>query len=175
VTLDISVNQQRLVQAFLRFSSRACAKANERPGGQVARDILAGLFADAIRAAGPSATRSTASRPPWSPSPSYSPRSANDVAPQRRAAIAANSELQERELLKRARLASAIADALRARGADDTTARLAAEMGVLAFSTAYARWAAPDNRQPFNQIARAALRDLQARATTLGTNTDVRA
>ena len=123
MTLDISVNQQRLVQAFLRFSSRACAKANERPGGQVARDILAGLFADAIRAAGPSATRSTASRPPWSPSPSYSPRSANDVAPQRRAAIAANSELQERELLKRARLASAIADALRARRADDTTAR----------------------------------------------------
>jgi hypothetical protein len=109
------------VQAFLRFSSRACAKANERPGGQVARDILAGLFADAIRAAGPSATRSTASRPPWSLSPSYSPRSANDVAPQRRAAIAANSELQERELLKRARLASAIADALRARRADDTT------------------------------------------------------
>lgn len=78
-------------------------------------------------------------------------------------------------MLKRARLASAIADALRARRADDTTARLAAEMGVLAFSTAYARWAAPDNRQPFNQIARAALRDLQARATTLGTNTDIRA
>lgn len=30
----------------------------------------------------------------------------------------------------------------RARVAGDTTARLAAEMGVLAFSTAYARWAA---------------------------------
>jgi hypothetical protein len=48
-------------------------------------------------------------------------------------------------------------------------------MGVLAFSTAYARWAAPDNRQPFAQIAHAALRDLQARATTLGTDSDVRA
>jgi uncharacterized protein (DUF2336 family) len=83
--------------------------------------------------------------------------------------------LQERQLLKRARLASAMADALRVRGADDTTARLAAEMGVLAFSTAYARWAAPENRQPFTEIAHAALRDLQARATTLGTDTDVRA
>jgi hypothetical protein len=40
---------------------------------------------------------------------------------------------------------------------------------VLAFSTAYGRWAAPDNRgQPFAEIARAALRDLQARVVTLG-------
>jgi hypothetical protein len=48
-------------------------------------------------------------------------------------------------------------------------------MGVLAFSTAYARWAAPENRRPFIEIAHAALRDLQARATTLGADTDVRA
>ena len=51
--------------------------------------------------------------------------------------------MQERELLKRARFASAMAEALRVGGAGDTTARLAAEMGVLAFSAAYARWAAP--------------------------------
>jgi uncharacterized protein (DUF2336 family) len=86
----------------------------------------------------------------------------------------ANSELQERELLKRARLAATMADALRARGTDDTTARLAAEMGMLAFSTAYARWAAPENRRPFAEIAHAALADLQARAATLGTNTGMR-
>ncbi len=82
--------------------------------------------------------------------------------------------MQERELLKRATCGSAMADALRARGTDDTTARLAAEVGVLAFSTAYARWAAPGNRQPFIEIAHAALRDLQARATTLGADADVR-
>ena len=68
-----------------------------------------------------------------------------------------------------------MADALRARGADDVAARLAAEMGVLAFNTAFARWAAPDNRQPYTEIARAALRDLQVRATTLGTDAHVRA
>ena len=68
-----------------------------------------------------------------------------------------------------------MADALRVRGADDTTARLAAEMGVLAFGTAYARWAAPENRRPFIEIVRAALRDLQARASTLGADADVRA
>ena len=89
--------------------------------------------------------------------------------------IAANSELQERELLKRARLGSVMADALRARGADDTTARLAAQIGVLAFSTAYARWAAPGNRQPFTEIAHGALRDLQARATALGADAGARA
>jgi uncharacterized protein (DUF2336 family) len=88
--------------------------------------------------------------------------------------VAANSELQERELLKRARLALAMADALRERGADDTTAPLAAEMGVLAFSTAHARWAAPENRQPYTEIAHAALRELQARATTLGTDAAIR-
>jgi hypothetical protein len=89
--------------------------------------------------------------------------------------IAANSELQERELLKRARPAAAMADALRARGASDVAARLAAEVGVLASGTAYARWAAPDNRQPFTEIAHASLRDLQASAATLGTDADVRA
>ncbi|WP_248963173.1 hypothetical protein [Sphaerisporangium perillae] len=68
-----------------------------------------------------------------------------------------------------------MADALRARGADDTTARLAAEMGVLALTTAFARWAEPDNRQPYTEIAHAVLRDLQACATPLGTDADGRA
>jgi hypothetical protein len=61
-----------------------------------------------------------------------------------------------------------MADALVARGTDDTTARLAAQPGVLAFSTACARWAAAENRQPFGEIAPAALLDLQARAAALG-------
>jgi hypothetical protein len=51
-----------------------------------------------------------------------------------------------------------MADALRARGADDTTARLAAEMGVLALTTAFARWAKPDNRRPYTEIAHAVRR-----------------
>jgi AcrR family transcriptional regulator len=141
-------------------------------GGQ---DMLTELFSDAVRTAPPSATTvGCLAAALESAAAAFTP-DRHDLAPQRRAVIAANSELQERELLKRARLASAMADALRVRGADDTTARLAAEMGVLAFSTAYARWAAPDNRQPFAQIAHAALRDLQARATTLGTDSDVRA
>lgn len=139
-------------------------------GGQ---DLLAALFSDAIRAAPPSATTIDCLAAALETAAVAFTPDRHDLAPQRRAVIAANSELQERELLKRARFASAMAGALRLRAADDTTARLAAEMGVLAFSTAYARWAAPDNQQPFTEIARAALRDLQDRARTLGTGTNV--
>ena len=140
-------------------------------GGQ---DMLAELFSDAIRTAPPAATTADCLAAALeSVAVAFTP-DRRDLAPQRRAVIAANSELQERELLKRARLAATMADALRARGTDDTTARLAAEMGMLAFSTAYARWAAPENRRPFAEIAHAALADLQARAATLGANTGMR-
>jgi AcrR family transcriptional regulator len=141
-------------------------------GGQ---DMLAELFSEAIRTAPATATTAeclaaalTAAAVAFTPD-------RHDLAPQRQAVIAANSELEERQLLRRARLASVMAGALRARGADDVAARLAAEVGVLAFSTAYARWAAPENCQPFTEIAHAALRDLQAQAATLGANAAVRA
>ena len=141
-------------------------------GGQ---DMLAELISDAIRAAPPSATTADCLAAALQAVAAAFTPDRHDLAPQRRAVIAANSELQERELLKRARLASAMAEALRARGADEPTARLASEVGVLAFSTAYARWAAPDSQQPFPEIAAAALRDLQARAATLGADAGVRA
>jgi AcrR family transcriptional regulator len=134
-------------------------------GGQ---DLLSGLFADAIRAAPPAASTADCLDAALQAAAAAFTPDRHDLAPQRQAVIAAHSELQERQLLKRARLASAMAEALCARGADDTTARLAAQVGVLAFSTAYARWAAPENQQPFTEIAHAALRDLRARATVLG-------
>jgi AcrR family transcriptional regulator len=141
-------------------------------GGQ---DMLIELFGDAIRTAPPSATTGDCLAAALnSVAVAFTPER-QALAPQRRAVIAANSELQERQLLKRARLASAMADALRSRGADDTTARLAADVGVLAFSTAYERWAAPENRQPFSEIALGAVRDLQIRASALGADADARA
>jgi hypothetical protein len=99
-----------------------CSRSAEAAAAADSQDILAGLFADAIEAAGPWATTvDCLAATLESVTVVFTPER-HDVAPQRRAAIAANSELQERELLKRARLASAIADALRARRADDTTA-----------------------------------------------------
>jgi AcrR family transcriptional regulator len=139
-------------------------------GGQ---DRLAGLFSDAIRAAPPAAsTLQCLAAALESATGGFTPER-HDLAPQRQAVIAAHSDLQERQLLKHARLAAAIAEALRARGTDDTTAGLAGEIGVLAFGTTYARWAAPDNQQPFIQIAHAVLRDLQASATTLSTDAEI--
>ncbi|MDH6705293.1 AcrR family transcriptional regulator [Kitasatospora sp. MAA19] len=141
-------------------------------GGQ---DMLAQRFSDAIRASAPTATIAACLAAALdSAAPAFTPER-HDLALQRRALIAATCELRERELLKRAGLSSAIADALRARGADDTTAHLASELGVLAFSTAFARWAEPENRQPYTEIAHTALRDLQARAAALGAEPDVRA
>ena len=141
-------------------------------GGQ---DMLAGLFSEAIRTAPPAASIAECLAAALAAVAVAFTPDRHDLAPLRQAVIAANSELEERQLLKRARLASVMAEALRARGADDFAARLAAEVGVLAFSTAYARWATPENRQPFTEIAHAALRDLQARAATLGAEAAARA
>jgi len=100
-----------------------------------------------------SGCRPTPSSPPpatprrWrrSPPPStlWAPCSTPDRHPfasRRQAVIAANSELQEREALKRAGLASAMTEALRQRGVSEPAASLAAELGLLAFRTAFARW-----------------------------------
>ena len=140
-------------------------------GGQ---DMLVQLFGDAIRSAPAAATTAECLAAALEAAAVAFTPERRDLAPQRRAVIAANSELQERELLKRARLASAMTEALRGRGADEATARLAAEVGVLAFSTAYARWAAPDNLTSFAEIANAALRELQTSAAGLAGRTPSR-
>jgi AcrR family transcriptional regulator len=138
-------------------------------GGQ---DMLTEGFVTAIRTAPPAATTADCLAAALESAAFAFTPDRHDLAPRRRAVIAANSELQERELLKRAHLGGAMADALRARGVDETTARLAAEVGVLAFSTAYARWAAPENGRPFTEIAHEALRDLRSRAASLAADAD---
>jgi AcrR family transcriptional regulator len=63
-----------------------------------------------------------------------------DLGPRLQAAIAASTELQERDALKTVSLAAAMTTALLARGVDEPMAHLASEMGVLAFKRGYARW-----------------------------------
>ena len=133
-------------------------------GGQ---DMLMELFTGAIQAAPPTATPADCLAEALAAAAVAFTPERHDLAPRRQAVIAAHSELQERELLKRARLAAAMAEALHARGTEDVTARLAAQLGVLAFSTSYARWADPGNQRPFTEIARATLSDLQVRAASL--------
>ena len=95
------------------------------------------------------------------------PAERREFGPQRQAVIAANPELQEREALKRAGFAAAMAEALKARGTEDIPASLAAEIGVLALSRAYARWADPADELEFAELAREALAELQAAGAAL--------
>ncbi len=76
--------------------------------------------------------------------------------------IAAHPELQERELIKMAKLAGAMADALRARGVPDPSASLAAEAGTAVFRIAFERWVQADSDADLGALMQAALADLKA-------------
>jgi AcrR family transcriptional regulator len=80
----------------------------------------------------------------------------------RQTVIAANAELQERELIKLASLASALADTLRRRGVRDPAASLAAEAGIAVFRIAFERWINPTNQHDFPQLIRESLDELKA-------------
>jgi AcrR family transcriptional regulator len=70
----------------------------------------------------------------------------------RQRVITSSDELRERELIKMANLASAIADALRQRGAEELTATLVAQAGVAVFSTAFQRWTAEQPPPDFRAL-----------------------
>jgi AcrR family transcriptional regulator len=130
-------------------------------------DVLAGLFADGIRAAAPDATLTECLQAALAAAGVAMTQRQRAKAAQRVRVLATNSEVQERGLLKHARIARSISAALRMRGADELTARLGAEVGLLAFSIAVERWLAADQDEPFPLHAAAALRDLQARLAEL--------
>jgi AcrR family transcriptional regulator len=130
-------------------------------------DVLSGLFADAIRAASPDATFVECLQAALAATEVVMTPHRRVTAARRVLVVAANSELQERGLLKHARIANSITAALRERGAAELTARLGAELGMLAFSVALGRWMEANDDEPFPPFAAAALSDLQVRAAEL--------
>jgi AcrR family transcriptional regulator len=80
--------------------------------------------------------------------------------------IASSPELRERELIKAASLAAAMARALRARGLGDTAATLAAHMGITIMHVAFEQWVDDPDKTPFQRIARDALAQLHEIAST---------
>jgi AcrR family transcriptional regulator len=66
--------------------------------------------------------------------------------------VAANPELQERELIKLAKLADALAAALRGRGIADPAAELAAQTGVTIFHSAFGRWVQQDDPEALRPL-----------------------
>jgi AcrR family transcriptional regulator len=89
-------------------------------------------------------------------------RRGREFARQRQTVIAANPELQERELIKFASLASAIADALRRRGVGDPAASLTAEAGIAVFKVAFERWLNHSEQRGFPRLIRESLDELKA-------------
>ncbi|PSM42461.1 TetR family transcriptional regulator [Streptomyces dioscori] len=93
-----------------------------------------------------------------------------ELAPRLKAAVAASTELQERDVLKSVSLAAAMAAALTARGVPGPTAALAGELGMLAFKRGFAEWSEGD-RDAEDELAGhtlAALDELRAASATLG-------
>ncbi len=81
---------------------------------------------------------------------------------QRQKIIAASAELQERELIKLASLASALAGALRQRGVSEPAASLAGEASIAVFRIAFERWINKTDRQDLPRLIRESLNELSA-------------
>ena len=79
----------------------------------------------------------------------------------RDAVVSANAELRERELIKLAAFASAVAAALRDRGVPEPAASLAAETGVAVFKVAFARWASEPGQPDLPGTFREAMAELR--------------
>jgi AcrR family transcriptional regulator len=93
-----------------------------------------------------------------------------ELGPRLKAAVAASTELQERDALKSVGLAAAMTAALVARGVPDVTAQLASELGVLAFKRGYAHWSEIEGGDDSGlaEHALAALKELRAATVSLG-------
>jgi AcrR family transcriptional regulator len=85
-----------------------------------------------------------------------------ELAHQRQAIIASSAELRERELIKLASLAAALAEALRRRGVEDPVASLTAEAGIAVFKVAFERYVEETNQQDLPQLIRESLDELKA-------------
>jgi hypothetical protein len=79
----------------------------------------------------------------------------------RHAVLAANPELQERELSKNAVLTEAIAAALNARGCDPETAFLAAGAAMVAQQVAFQKWTLPDEKRTWRELLSDAVNSLR--------------
>jgi AcrR family transcriptional regulator len=85
-----------------------------------------------------------------------------ELSRQRQSVIAANRDLQERELIKMASLAVALADGLQRRGVTEPEASLAAEAGIAVLRVAFARWLSQSDEQDLGQVMRHSLGQLQS-------------
>lgn len=89
-----------------------------------------------------------------------------ELARRRQLVIAANAELQERDLVKLASIAAALADALRKRGVEEPAASLAAEAAIAVFRIAFERWVAAADQRDLPELIRESLEALRTVAAS---------
>lgn len=126
-------------------------------------DTMTGLLAEAIAAAPAAATPfeavahalDVAGRETFTPA-------RREFSARRRAVIAANPELQEREALKGLGLTAAMIGALKRRGVPDLTAYVAAELGALAGRIAYERWSETADGEDYSAYVQRAFGEVRA-------------
>jgi AcrR family transcriptional regulator len=83
----------------------------------------------------------------------------------RDAIVSGHADLRERELIKLAALASAVAGALRDRGIPEPAASVAAETGVAVFKVAFARWVSEPGQPDLPGIFRELMAELRGALT----------
>ncbi|MEV6562843.1 TetR family transcriptional regulator [Nocardia sp. NPDC051756] len=84
-----------------------------------------------------------------------------EFSARRQAVLNANTELREREALKRIDLTASMIEALGRRGVPSLTARVAAQLGTLAWGIAYDQWIDAGSAD-FGPLARQALAEVRA-------------
>ncbi|MGD8195243.1 TetR/AcrR family transcriptional regulator [Herbiconiux sp. P18] len=134
------------------------------------QEMLSGLLAEGILAAPDDATPLDAVGAGLDRASGAMTDFNRGLGPRLHAAIEANDELRARNAMKSIGLAAAMADALQQRGVPDPAARVAAELGVLAFGLGYRRWSDPSHDDTPGELVtytRAAFAELRAAAAEL--------
>ncbi len=125
------------------------------------------LLAQGVAAAPPDATPLDAVGAALDALAASFPEDRQTFAARLQAVIDGHGELQERAAMKRAGYVDALAAALHARSVPDPTAAVAAELGVLAFYSAFHRWAQEPAPSPLEVLVHDALREHRAVAAAL--------
>lgn len=134
----------------------------------VGQDVHGRLLAEGIAATPPGATPLEAVAAGLDAlTASFTPQQ-REFGPRLLAVIADNAELRERAVFKRASLAEAMSEALHTREVPEPVASIAAELGVRAFHSAFARWCRPAEERAFTDLAREELDALRAATAALG-------
>jgi len=125
------------------------------------QQLLRQAFLDGVAAAPPDASPLETVASAVRSAASFFPGERRQHSRARQSVIDKNPALQEREVHKLASIAATLAGALRARGADELAASLAAESGITVFGISFAHWIREGEERSLADIATDVFRELR--------------